>query len=634
MSCLIANTNVFFRTFQFHSPPLVLVRHLSTSSLFHAVSSVVDFLRVFLPVTQARITREYIRVLVFFIMDLLRLGAQARKTGWRPRANVAKDKYNMDDIDDFFNDTEMRDEKPRKTLGVRRRVHLPRPEAETKEAPKEEKRRQGEKTRQEEKSRAHEKNQMLEHDVPHTTSRRRALVEKTRVPKHQASPGREAYAFEILDDELHDSMTLSPIPLLSLQKAQNAVSQEDLDGGTHFDETDRFDEIDPAQFDEPDPVNDPELGQTELAAPELALSETSEPLVESPSDDDTRFGDTGLEHVRTPSKPVSITSRKRRPRVADSDSEPEPEVYSDGADEFDSDFHEPSQSQHSTQGYSTQGYSTQGSQSQNLGYSSQKLREVIMQPSPLPSPPPEGLRRSKRTKIAPLAYWRNERIVYSRANDAAGDPDSTLISDIRKVPLQQIYEVVHIPEPLKQKHPARRGRPPKNDKGTLRGRKPKPKPEGYDYESDPEIEGSEWFKQKSLEAEVFLTEDSRAERVVAWTPDGGDFQLPPPPSKGLQVVENFKVAPLFDADSDMIAAGLLEFPVEGFKSLRTAGDSLFIFHVAKGMVEVTLNTDKFVVTRGCSFEVPKLNIYSLKNIGQTTARLFFVQCQLGEKAET
>ena len=313
---------------------------------------------------------------------------------------------------------------------------------------------------------------------------------------------------------------------------------------------------------------------------------------------------------------MALKRQKRRSapeRDADDGSlEPEPELpSSDGDDTFDSDFND-----------------TQPSQSTQSTYKSSQPNEVIVQPSPLPSPPPEGLRRSKRTKIAPLAYWRNERIVYSRANEANGDPDSTLISDIRKVPLQEIREVVHIPEPQKKKIPARRGRPPKNGTAT-RGRKPKPKPETYDYESDPEIEGSEWFKKKSLEAEVFLSEDTKVERVVAWTPDGGEFQQPPPSNKGLQVVENFKVAPLFDADSDMIAAGLLEFPVEGFKSLRTAGESLFIFHVAKGLVEVTLNSEKFVVTRGCSFEVPKLNIYSLKNIGQVTARLFFVQCQLG-----
>lgn len=558
-------------------------------------------------------------------MDLLRVGAQARKTGWRPRADVAKDKYNMDDIDDFFNDTEARDEKPRKTLGVRRRS----PQQDDTRADKG----RGKKS--------------YEHPEP----LRGPSEGKRKVPKEQ---GREAYAFEILDDELHDNMTLSPIPLLSLQKPTADFSDLDRE---HLD-TDRFDEIDPAQFDDPmdgaveevatarsdsagvehgvepsaktqfehdatvdnQPDIEPDMEPDVEPDMEPDMEPTRLDLFEPPLhlEDDTRYGDTGLDQVSTP--PKAPLARKTRPRVDHSDSEPEPELYSD--DDLDSDFHEPSQSQ---------AYSTQASQSQNYSSQSQKSRELIMQPSPLPSPPPEGLRRSKRTKIAPLAYWRNERIVYSRANDTSGDPDSTLISDIRKVPLQQIYEVVHIPEPLKQKPPARRGRPPKTDKGVPRGRKPKPKPETYDYESDPEIEGSEWFKLKLLETEVFLTEDTRAERVVAWAPDGGDFQPPPPPSKGLRLVENFKVAPLFDANSDMIAAGLLEFPVEGFKSLRTAGDSLFIFHVAKGLVEVTLNTDKFVVTRGCSFEIPKLNIYSLKNIGQTTARLFFVQCQLGEK---
>lgn len=242
--------------------------------------------------------------------------------------------------------------------------------------------------------------------------------------------------------------------------------------------------------------------------------------------------------------------------------------------------------------------------------------------SPLPSPPPEGLRRSKRTKIAPLAFWRNERIIYSRANESRGlDPDSTLVSDIRKVPLQEIKEVVHIPEPLRVKLGKKRGRPSKaTEKKRLQ----------QESSAIPKIQGSEWLLESLLESRVFINENDMEERVVAWAPNGGDYVRPPANNEDGVDADNFEVAPLFEIDHDRMAAGVIRIPRDGHKSLRTAGQSLFIFHISTGIVEVTLNSESFIVTTGCSFEVPKLNIYSLKNIGNEVAKLFFVQFQLGE----
>lgn len=249
--------------------------------------------------------------------------------------------------------------------------------------------------------------------------------------------------------------------------------------------------------------------------------------------------------------------------------------------------------------------------------------ELITRPSPLPSPPPEGLRRSKRTRIAPLAYWRNERIVYSRASQVGEDLDQALTVDIKNVPLQEIREVVHVPE-VQKKNAARRGRLPKDSAGTAKPKKSKDEPEVYDYESDPEIEGSQWFRHKSLEMKVFVDE-KRETRRVAWTPDGYDFMPPKKNRRGLQLHEKFQVAFLNGGGLDGMEAGILELPFEGFKALSTSGQTQYVFHVVKGLIEVTINTDKFVATKGCSIEVLKQNTFGFKNIGQGTARLFYVQ---------
>lgn len=537
-------------------------------------------------------------------MDLLQLGAQARKTGLKPRQNVAKDKYDMEDVDEFFEDTTWADS------------------------------RRNEESALPVTSKAKKSSVRLE--IPTT---RKTLgvgrIRNTKISDTKRVDSTEDKDREVELETVNDTLPEQDLILNDLDLSDYQDNDQDFESEEHVDRSPSLevDQHDDRSQETPSHNTDELVNQeseqiqhkgTPEAHPGDILGDFNDEMTLSPIPLLTlEKRSTESQQRRSPAKPANTNAShftktmalarkniKKRPRIVASDMEdsdaPEPEVSSDGADTFDSDFIE---SQYS------QGSSFKPSQG-----------DAMVQPSPLPSPPPEGLRRSKRTRIAPLAYWRNERIVYSRASESNnGDPDSTLISDIRKVPLQEIHEVVHIPEAKKTKPTPKRGRPPKN---SARGRKPKAKPEVYDYESDPEIEGSEWFKSKSLEAEVFESEDSQIKKIVAWSPDGGDFQSPPAGRNGQLGMENFKVAPLFSSDSNTIAAGLLDFPVDGFKSLRTTGESLFIFHVAKGLVEVTLNSDKFVVTRGCSFEVPKLNIYSFKNIGQGSARLFFVQCQI------
>lgn len=242
-------------------------------------------------------------------------------------------------------------------------------------------------------------------------------------------------------------------------------------------------------------------------------------------------------------------------------------------------------------------------------------RAQIVKASPLPSPPPDGLRRSRRTRIAPLAFWRNERIVYTRAYENGQDPNSTLVQDIQKVPLQEIKEVVHYPEVSQASPPPKkRGRP----------KKAKSKADEYDYESDPEIQGSEWFETGNKVLEVNSSNDTKTEKVVAYTANGTELIAP----KGRDGLDNFEVGLLFDDNKDFSAAGILAFPVEGVKMLRNSGDIVYNFHVVKGLIEVTLNEEKFVVTRGCSFQIPNRNTYGFKNLGNIPARLYFVQTRV------
>lgn len=246
-------------------------------------------------------------------------------------------------------------------------------------------------------------------------------------------------------------------------------------------------------------------------------------------------------------------------------------------------------------------------------------REIVIKPSPLPSPPPEnsksGLRRSKRTRLKPLAYWRNERINYVQS-DVATDPNTTLAKDIHNIPLQTIESWVEVQENDSVIPKTRKTTPPKDRKDALRKKS--------DRQQVPGIEGTEWFSSGKLELNVFSNE-VEVPKTVAFTSDGMDF-------KGISdnQHDNFEVAALFSEDKDICASGFMDFPINGAKGSKASNDILFIFFVVLGLFEVKLGNNQFVVSQGCSFQIPPGNFYSFKNLFDDKARLFFVQTRIAE----
>lgn len=524
-------------------------------------------------------------------MDLLQLGSRSRKTGLKPRDNLAKDQYDMEDVDEFFDDGFDRTVDPSRDAppslhNVARRIDFTEAEAASfnllpilislraKRAKR------------------------LPLRLPlQEANKAKAVGAKSPLAKHNFSEGPE-YDFNDADDFYEpDNGGFSPVDLSSIKEAP------------------------------PSPVSDRTPKTSSNPTPRTVTkkksaksgSKGSRALSKPGSSKPTPKASSRTQ--KAPSKPTpKASSFTRTMALGKTKPRPRPESHTDdlaveGSDEdgFDDVFED------------NYRYDSPGKAPTRKAGSGSK--ETILRPSPLPSPPPDGLRRSRRTKIAPLAFWRNERIVYTRADDNDDDPDSTLINDIRRIPLQEIKEVVHIPDVATAVGAKKRGRlrsrtsPPKM-------RKLKKDEESYDYESDPEIAGLEWFTRRFLPV-AFDSLDGKTLRNIAWTPDGGDFVLP----RDTDGDESYKIATLFDADRHFIAGGLLDFPFEGFKSLRDSGDKQLMCHVVKGLIEVSLNRTTFVVTRGCSFEVPRNSSYGFKNIGQDSARLFFVQSQQVERDE-
>lgn len=239
----------------------------------------------------------------------------------------------------------------------------------------------------------------------------------------------------------------------------------------------------------------------------------------------------------------------------------------------------------------------------------------------LPTPSPDGLRRSNRKRIPPLAYWRNERVVYAQSVKLDVDPDSTLVRHVEKFPLREIQEVVTYPEEAPKPKTYRKR---KHVKSSLLAHDTKVKNLNDLYEMpNSDEEGAEWYYKKVLEAEVFTSKDTITTTKVACAPQGVQFEKVKIKKNG--ITENYRIGAIFNEDDEAMAAAYLDLPPNGTKTLHSSRTSLFYFNVVIGKVEVQLNRDKFIAFAGTTFKIPHDNMYAISNIGDMPARLFVVQ---------
>ncbi|CAK7913079.1 inner kinetochore subunit Mif2p [[Candida] anglica] len=517
-------------------------------------------------------------------MDLLNLGSQARRTGLKPRENVARDRHDMEDIDEFFADEGENDfvseqsSKPSVPRATSRASGAPVSRSITEES-------QTRRPRGGDFNNVARKIDFTETEAesftlsPITFSAKGAPVKKNKKsPLRSPLPERRDVGYENNDNDNDDfdmgglsdlDMSLSPVEIPEVVNTREEVKQRRGTG-----------------------TNSSSTPKAPSLTKRMALGKSSGKRRAMPK-----------KRQQSPPPPSSSQEDYSRSYI---DDESSGEEYMDTSYKEEAAISVPSPPRKSKKRPSNKGSTPQASS------------YTVTNPSPLPSPPPDGLRRSRRTKIAPLAFWRNERIVYSRAHeDEIHDADSTELRFMKLAPLQEIKEVVHIPEVTTQTDRRPKHQPRHATRASSIGASTK----------ETNIEGSEWFKDESLTLEVFNEQggDKRTKRRIAWAPGSGNFFTPPSDANNPASRENFKLATLFDGDNNFTASGLLELPISGFKKLRHTAEHVFIFHVVQGTLEVTLNESVFVVTGGCSFEVPRGNMYGLRNVGQDTARVFFVQ---------
>lgn len=203
-----------------------------------------------------------------------------------------------------------------------------------------------------------------------------------------------------------------------------------------------------------------------------------------------------------------------------------------------------------------------------------------------------GIRRSTRVKVAPLAYWRNERIIYNLEEDKP-----------------HIKEIVYAPSPEKSQRKKRK----RIQKATRPSQKRR-------IEESSDESGQEGDAEGKVEGLVFEYPDmnENSTRVLAWAPDTAEFKD----------IKNatYSLATLYDYNSEYCAGGIIDIKVQGSKPLKPSKQNSYIFYVISGRVEVNISDNVFTLRKGGSFEVPRGNFYSITNVHpDLNAKLFFVQ---------
>ncbi|GLB34531.1 putative mif2/CENP-C like [Lyophyllum shimeji] len=82
--------------------------------------------------------------------------------------------------------------------------------------------------------------------------------------------------------------------------------------------------------------------------------------------------------------------------------------------------------------------------------------------------------------------------------------------------------------------------------------------------------------------------------------------------------------------ADFAASGFLFIRVNGEKETKNVKDNVYVFVVLEGAVEATIHKTSYAISAGGVFLVPRGNDYSIRNISDKDAKLFFTQARKEE----
>ncbi|KAF2129105.1 hypothetical protein P153DRAFT_367380 [Dothidotthia symphoricarpi CBS 119687] len=120
----------------------------------------------------------------------------------------------------------------------------------------------------------------------------------------------------------------------------------------------------------------------------------------------------------------------------------------------------------------------------------------------------------------------------------------------------------------------------------------------------------------------FASKEVMTDRAIAWAPKGID---PVEAGDGTFKYAKIGQCKFEGSKADFLSWGVLEIPVGQMKRSKNSRKMHMVFNVQSGTVEAKVDENEFTVHKSGVWQVPRGNIYSIKNIGSGTARVFFAQ---------
>lgn len=269
-----------------------------------------------------------------------------------------------------------------------------------------------------------------------------------------------------------------------------------------------------------------------------------------------------------------------------------------------------------------------------------QAKELLQNEKSTPMQATGGIRRSTRIRVAPLEFWRNEKVVYKRSSnkpvleidkiitydhDQDEEEEQFLKNNKRSKTQGQAQAQGQAKTKSRPYNYIPSGRP----RG--RPRKSKPPEESGNARILQEIKNgtypnAQWLQHGVYQSTVNVSADEKKDQdILAFAP--GLAQAEQVTSSDN---DKFTLAILFDKHKERFASGILKIPVDGAKTLANAHNAFINFYVIQGIVEVTVENKKFICTKGSSFQIPAFNNYGFTNKGMDNADLYFVQVTVPE----
>ncbi|XP_062578493.1 centromere protein C-like [Saccostrea cucullata] len=235
--------------------------------------------------------------------------------------------------------------------------------------------------------------------------------------------------------------------------------------------------------------------------------------------------------------------------------------------------------------------------------------QMLMPPKPkifLPEDAPDGVRRSRRVRCQPVAWYKGERLVYERRKSGLG---------IVKVEPSHVEMLMLAQEAKRRKNVIKRRKQNRTeDKKTKFTQSPR-RNLSVHTDLDPDL-------QDSSDSEVPVINPANNEEVLMECFSSKDSEVFVGPSKDDPISTDPYVMSLRLNQRQFMMGNLYIRPLKS-KPEQIVNSGTMVFCLLKGKICVTIHRTKILVEAGDMFFVPQGNTYSIENLRKEEARLTF-----------